>query len=404
MKRPVRARLSPALLMPVLLTVSAMLLAGCWDRVEVNDLAIVQMTAFDKEEDRYRVSVSFPLVGQMGGPEGGGGGTGGEGNQSNYAESAEAPAIRTAFLNLQHKLSRHLYYAHRRVALVGEEMAKQGVTDILDIIARFPENRISTHVLVAQGSGRALMETPVVMERIPAEMFREIVVGVMNKPVTAKHFIHAILAEGSDPYTLAFKKSKTKTDGGQMAADTIEIAGLAVFRKDRLAGILEGKHVNGALAALNQLRRPVFSARIPQADDYISAQFTELTARLEPEVNGDDIRMRIVFEGIYEINVNQTELPLAQFERAKRVTEAIEREIHDQVSKAVNEVQTRFKSDIFGFGNAIRIHHPKLWKRISDRWRDVYPDIPVEYRFNIRMEHVGSLNRPINEKEKEFKQ
>src|SRR5690606_34555637 len=237
-----------------LLLVSAVLLTGCWDRTEVNDLAIVQCSAYDKDGDHYRVSVSFPLVSQMTGTRGGGGGTGGKEGQNNYVESADAEAIRTALANLQRKLSRRLYFAHRRVLLIGEEMARHGVSAILDNIARFPENRISTFVLVAEGSALQLMQTPVLMERIPAEMFREILTTFMKSPVTAKDFIHAILTEGIDPYTLAFDRTETKT--GDKAADTIAVHGLAVFRDDRLMGILDAKHLNGALLALDQLRRP----------------------------------------------------------------------------------------------------------------------------------------------------
>lgn len=385
--------------------IAAMLLAtGCWDRVEVNDLAIVQMTSFDKVEDQYRVAVSFPLVGQMGGSQGGGGGTGRSANQVNYLESAESEAIRTSFSNVQRKLSRHLYFAHRRVMLVGEEMAKDGITSVLDVISRFPENRISTYILVAKGDALNLMKTPVLMERIPAEMFREIVVGVLNRPVTAKDFIQAQLAEGRDPYTLAFERSKTQTGDGELSADTIEINGLAVFRGDRLAGILEGRHVNGALAALNQLRRPIFSVRLPGQEGFISAQFTELTSHIAPLLDGEDIRIRIQLDGIYEINVNETDLSLVNFAHDDRVTEALVREMKDQVVSAVREMQTRFGADVFGFGDAIRQHHPRMWKKISGRWQDLYPHVPVDYAFNIRMEHVGSLNRPINEKEKEFKE
>lgn len=388
----------------LLAAAALVLVTGCWDRVEVNDLAIVQMTSFDKVENKYRVSVSFPLVGQMGGSQGGGGGTGGSSNQLNYLESAESEALRTAFLNVQRKLSRHLYFSHRRVMLIGEEMAKDGITRVLDVISRFPENRISTYLLIAKGDALELMKTPVLMERIPAEMFREIVINVLNQPVTAKDFIQAQLAEGVDPYTLVFKRSKTQTGDDELSADTIEINGLAVFRDDKLAGLLEGRHVNGALAALNQLRRPIISARLPGQEGFISVQFMELTSHIHPIVDAEDVRMRIQFSGIYEVNLNETDLSLINFEHDDRVTAAIEREMKDQVSAAVQELQQRFGADIFGFGHAVRLHHPRLWKKISGRWRDLYPHVPVEYAFNIRMEHVGSLNRPINEQEKEFRE
>src|SRR5690606_41119568 len=49
------------------------LLTGCWDRQEINDVAFVLGKAIDREKDGYRVSVVIPLPGNMGGPSGGSG-------------------------------------------------------------------------------------------------------------------------------------------------------------------------------------------------------------------------------------------------------------------------------------------------------------------------------------------
>jgi len=387
----------------MLLPVMAMLVTGCWNRTEVNDLAIVQLTSFDWEDDQYRVGVSFPLVSQMSGTQGGGGGTGGKEGQNNYLESAKAPAIRDAINHVQRKLSRRLYFAHRRVLLIGETAAERGVKPILDTLSRYPENRISTYLLVAKDSALGLMQTPVLTERVTAEMFREILVNIMKEPVTARDFIHAILTEGVDAYTLVFKRTKTDApDEDKKKADTVEIDGLAVFRDDRLAGILEQPFLNGALLALGQLKRPVVTVDLPEGRGHITVQFLKMTSRVEPVVNGDDIRMILTISGIFEISSNETDINLIHYENHDKATKAIERQIQKEVSAAVGELQTRFKADVLGFGSSVKRNHPGVWKRIGDRWRDLYPKVPVEYRFNIRMEHAGTLKNPIHHKAGEY--
>ena len=57
--------------------ISPLVLSGCWDRREINDVAFVLASSIDKENDLYRVSILIPLPGNMGGGGGGGGGTGG---------------------------------------------------------------------------------------------------------------------------------------------------------------------------------------------------------------------------------------------------------------------------------------------------------------------------------------
>lgn len=45
----------------IVILIHSLLLTGCWDRVEVNDLALILAFAVDKEEDGlYRMSVQLP--------------------------------------------------------------------------------------------------------------------------------------------------------------------------------------------------------------------------------------------------------------------------------------------------------------------------------------------------------
>ena len=48
-------------------------MTGCWDRIEINDVAIIIATAIDLEDDMYRVTVQLPLPWPIGDVNGGGG-------------------------------------------------------------------------------------------------------------------------------------------------------------------------------------------------------------------------------------------------------------------------------------------------------------------------------------------
>lgn len=56
----------------VVLLMGMLLVSGCWDRREVNDMAIVIAMAMDKEPNgHYRLSVQVPLVSSLGSTSGG---------------------------------------------------------------------------------------------------------------------------------------------------------------------------------------------------------------------------------------------------------------------------------------------------------------------------------------------
>ncbi|UJF34245.1 hypothetical protein L0M14_03155 [Paenibacillus hexagrammi] len=106
------------------LTSACLLLTGCWDRIETNDVAFVLSSSVDLEDDgKYRVSYLVPLPGSMGGASGGGGGT--SGNNSYYIDSETGATMREATSKLQKRMSRKLFLSHRRTIIIGEEMAKR---------------------------------------------------------------------------------------------------------------------------------------------------------------------------------------------------------------------------------------------------------------------------------------
>src|SRR5690606_11923262 len=94
----------PALIVALVLS---LVLGGCWDRIEVNDLAIVQGVALDRASGgmiEVTVSVAVPARITPPGATGGGGQTGPPATN----QSATGRTVSEAFNSLQNNLSRRL--------------------------------------------------------------------------------------------------------------------------------------------------------------------------------------------------------------------------------------------------------------------------------------------------------
>lgn len=112
-------------------------LSGCWDRKEVNELALVMAKAIDLTPDnRVLVSVHVAIPSRVGGAQTGMGG--GSGGKSFFMISATGRSVSEADANVQKKLPRQLYLPHLRIILIGDRMAKTGMMDILDHFGRNP--------------------------------------------------------------------------------------------------------------------------------------------------------------------------------------------------------------------------------------------------------------------------
>ena len=134
------------LLLILLVLISMISLTGCWDRIEVNDMAFVAAAEFDKEaENKFRISVLVPLPSALGGVGSSGGGGGTSGSKPYYIDSDVGRNIMEAINKLQHHMSRKIYFAHRRVLIIGEKLARRGFWKIIGL--DFKESPIAINYL-----------------------------------------------------------------------------------------------------------------------------------------------------------------------------------------------------------------------------------------------------------------
>ena len=68
------------------------------------------------------------------------------------------------------------------------------------------------------------------------------------------------------------------------------------------------------------------------------------------------------------------------------------------MSKVVKKVQSKYKADIFGFGNLIYKNDPKTWEKLEKEWNTKYfPNLNVKIKTNLKISATGSLVKTIKE-------
>jgi spore germination protein KC len=122
------------------------LLTGCWSRHEINDVAIVLGVALDKAENgKLRLALLIAVPKASGGASGSSQGS--SSTKSTFMASAEGESIMEAYRIIQEKVSREIFFAHGRVIIVGEELARDGVSSILDFFSRHRQSHLRNYLL-----------------------------------------------------------------------------------------------------------------------------------------------------------------------------------------------------------------------------------------------------------------
>ncbi|WP_165842236.1 Ger(x)C family spore germination protein [Paenibacillus xerothermodurans] len=383
---------------------SCVLLAGCWDRREINDIAFVTGTALDKDGGEYRTSHQIALPGQLGGAGSKGGGGGTSGSKSWYTVSETGVTIREAALRQQSVVPRLLYTAHRRVVLFSDELAKEGLAPVMDALGRIPQNRLNAVVLITKGPAREVLDCNVPVERLPSETARELGTSTMKQPRTIRYLVHTLLTDGVDPSLPVIELIPSQTPGADQDQTDMRVSDIAVFRESKLAGMVEGDLAKYLLLALNQARNAEYTVPAPAGAGYVMVQMQENDVNLVPRPDNGNFSMKVEIKGKATVMENESNYNLVSRDNIPALERVLNEQIESHVTEVINELQSEHKSDALGFGKTIRERLPEEWRDVAKDWHEVYPDVKVTVESRVYIEHIGAVVSPFGRKDRHLVQ
>lgn len=376
------------------LLLAALLTAGCWDRVEVNDLALVAGSAMDWRDGQYVANILVPLPSQLSAEarRGGGGGGGGQ-NRAWYVDSASGDSVRDASDKLQARLARRLYFAHRRVTMFGRDLVEHGITEALDTLVRVPQNRLSTYIVMTEGEARDLLDTPTPLEQTSAEMVRELLTSTVSGGINLNDVIHDLLSPRSDPVLPVMGMERTSPGAESEARETIAFKGMAVLRDDRLAGILEREDGQVLIWLLGQAANP--HLRLRAEGGVIVFEIRDSKVEIRSSASGGRVRFQVRLSGRGFIVENTGHKSWGSGENMAKVSRLLEKELSSRSEQVLRRVSQEFRADPVGLADYLYRQNPSAWHRVAPRWRDALAEARFEVTAQIAIQHAGSAVEPI---------
>lgn len=214
----------------LLFFVASFLLAGCWDRREINDTALVLGAAIDKEKGkniRITVQVLIPRA-VSSGQQGSGGG--GEVAQV-LVRSAIGENMADAASKLQTKFPRKIFWGHCKTYIIGEKLAKEGeIHKQIDFLLRHPEPRERAHLFVSSGKAANILELKPPLEQHIGEVLRRLSELHVGANITLKDF-EQMLTGNAEVALLPFIQKLPPFAGDKQNETIASIIGTAIFKK-----------------------------------------------------------------------------------------------------------------------------------------------------------------------------
>ena len=364
-----------------------MSLSGCWNRHELETLAIVMGVGVDKPKESGKVQITAQIVkpGEIKSSDGGGSAKA-FWNIGNTGET-----VFNTVRDLTSKSSRKLFFPHNQVLIFGRSIAKEGIQEFIDFFMRDPETRGNVWVVVAQGTAEEVLDVKSELEKVPANNIATLIkdnaaATSQTSAIRLRDFASRLMSKTTAPIAPFIEISE---DGEEKVA---KISGTAVFKRDKLVGKMNKIEGRGLLWVLGEVKGGIIEVEGPD-NNRVSLEIIRARGKIVPEIEDDRIKMKVNI--IEEGNIGEQSGPenLADLTKIAILEEKKAEVIQSEVMAAVKKAQ-ELDADVFGFGDAVHQKYPEEWKDLESNWDEIFPDIEVEVNVEAKLTLMGRINKP----------
>ncbi len=392
-----------------LLGISVVVCGGCNGAKEPDELGYTVAIGIDKSAKKGMIDVTY--VGALPAVIGEGGG-GGDKTKSTTEVTYTVPSLAEA-RNLLNSVTYFIpSLVHVKMLVIGEELAKQGIGDVIGPLVRFREYRGTNYIVVAKGTAKDFFKNN--KPGIPGTATRYYESMMESNSETSyflKTTLHAFYQRLKDtdgtsyatmvavnPQTLEDKPAKSKTPGEKMeeyyAGDTpragsnpVEFSGTAVFRGDKMVAMLSNAETRSLAMLTGIYQRGYVTVEDPLAPKHginVNLRQGEKPEFVTQLIDGKPVaQVTVLLEG--EVTSLPSGISYEQAEYKELLEAAISQIIKQEITQLVTRIQEK-GADIVGFGYHFRSKFQKLQEWEEYAWPDKFPqaDITVEVKCKLR--------------------
>lgn len=376
------------LLLSLITLLIIFLTSGCYNYKEINQMAIISSIGIDKDETKNEYIVSAQIMNSK------------ESEESEDSQitvySRKGKTIHEALRDLTLKSPRRLYGNHLSKIVLSEEVASEGIQNILDIFNRVTEVRNEFVItIVKDDKASDVLKVLTSTETIPAEYVKLSLKSADNNSgltYTTKldEFVSLYLKKGIDPTVPVLKidkkSKKGKTVDNITTTDPISkivIDSLAVTNEGKFEAFLKKDEIIGYNYLRNQIQKMVIPVK---CDDKNYASVSVQSNKTKSKIKKENNKYTVTFY----INVNAI---ITEYNCSKKLTKTktleslekrSEKKIKSYIKKAINK-QKNTKGKFLGIERLIYLDYPKYKNE----------DYNIKYNVNVNIVRKGEISNSI---------
>lgn len=371
-------------------------------RTEIDQIRLINVIGIDRvpgDNETLEITVSSKEMKPQGSGE-----TGQSlGQQGSFVVSAQGKTILEAIGYLYSISEKTPIMGHVEYIIIGEEAAKKGILEDLDLFFRYYEVRLNLNVIVVKnGTAQQVIGELGAEEGFIGDKIKSLFNDKWALSISDEIQLIDIMDMLNNRYASTYipciylVNTKHQDTSGDRKGPKMRLDGYAIFKGTRLTGYINGRTARG----FNWVRGKVVSGIWPVKDEQgkdIALEVINAKSKINPKFSDGKLKVFVeikVSTNIAEIQGTQDIFKSSVIDGLKRQQEKI---IRDDINKALSFAKEN-NADIFPFSDAILHKYPVKWESIKDDWDNIFPELEIHVNVKSLINRTYDIREPIRDK------
>ncbi|PWW04780.1 Ger(x)C family germination protein [Paenibacillus cellulosilyticus] len=354
-----------------------LLLTGCWDRLPLRNLQMIDVIGIDRDEKSKEIKVDLIVTSLKGAGKG-------EGEPIADRTTLTGPTVIEAVGQAEYMDQGPFLAVNTRAFLMSETFAAYRPVDELKFLLHAPYTAINTPIVVFDGVDEAIVKYKSSNRKAPVEKLNNFIKSLESNGVIRNVSMMEFITSAEEP---------------------LEDYPLPIMRYHELKFQLEGAMLfhsgvySGAKLSPEQLRMLMFMLGVDQGRQRITGSVSDSASGIDNLTYGFSVksvhrsehtqqntgRLPKVTVGV-RLNINVFDIgeniDTLMPNYSKKMEQLFNKQFEHEAADMIQTLQ-QANCDALGVGKHIKAYHPKLWKKLD--WRKDFPKITIVPKFDVRI-------------------
>lgn len=359
-------------------------LSSCWNYREINDMSIVSGVAIDKggADGKYEVTVELIDIQQ--------------GKDINMHSKYITLSGNTMFeisRNMIALIGKKLYWSHSKSIIISEDIARDGISGILDWYSRDAETRTDARVLVSkENTAKEVLKSKPVTENYTSFELSKLLKNedtLSNVPVVDLWDILDTLAQdGLSTWLPTVKINKNNDD------NILQVDGSAIFSKDKLIGCIDENSTKNILFAKDKVKGGLLVLD-KESESPITFEIFKNKTTIKPSVENGNLQFNIYTDTTVSLDEIQSDYEFYTEEGKNELENELSDMLQKSIYSSIKRIQSEYGADILGFGAKLNENNPATWNDVKDDWDKTFKTLTISVNSKVNIKNSAVTSKPI---------